>query len=157
MTRRILVALDDSPASLRAAEFAHEMFGDAPCEVLAISVAPRPTPWIAADVTFGATYPYLAPAIPELDEELENAARETLESSGVEADLQLAEVGDPVEAIRQAAIDHRVSLIVVGSHHRGLLSRLIHGSVADDLVHEAPCPVLVVGPERSDRPVDDAG
>jgi nucleotide-binding universal stress UspA family protein len=35
-------------------------------------------------------------------------------------------------------------ILVVGSHGRGGISRLLRGSIAFRLVHEAPCPVLVV-------------
>ena len=36
------------------------------------------------------------------------------------------------------------SAIVVGSHDRGLLGRLLHGSISHHLIDHAPCPVLVV-------------
>lgn len=157
MTRKVLVAIDDSIASVRAAEFARELFAGQEVEVIAISVTPRPTPWIAGEVGFGATYPYLAVPLPELDEELEQRAEQTVEQRGASADVKLAEVGDPAEAIREAARAHRVSVIVVGSHQRGLFSRLLHGSVGDELVHDAPCPVLVVGPQRCDTEVPADG
>lgn len=38
----------------------------------------------------------------------------------------------------------KADLIVVGSHGRGFWGRLIVGSVADSLVHHAPCSVLIV-------------
>lgn len=38
----------------------------------------------------------------------------------------------------------KADLIVVGSHGRGFWGRLIVGSVADSIVHHAPCSVLIV-------------
>ncbi len=35
-------------------------------------------------------------------------------------------------------------LIILGTHHRGLLERWFHGSTAQELLRDAPCPVLIV-------------
>jgi nucleotide-binding universal stress UspA family protein len=52
-------------------------------------------------------------------------------------------------AILTYARDHQVDLIVAGTHGRGALAHLVMGSVAERLVRQAPCPVLVVRhPER---------
>jgi nucleotide-binding universal stress UspA family protein len=48
-----------------------------------------------------------------------------------------------------------VELLVVASHGRSGLSRLALGSVAMKIVHRAPCPVLVVPPDRSAAPGAD--
>jgi nucleotide-binding universal stress UspA family protein len=62
--------------------------------------------------------------------------------------------GDPGESIVSAAEAENVDLVVVGTHGRGTIGRLILGSVSDHVVRNAPCPVLVVRPasRRSDRP-----
>jgi nucleotide-binding universal stress UspA family protein len=51
------------------------------------------------------------------------------------------------EMIRQREID----LIVLGTHGLGGFRKLISGSVAEDIIREAPCPVLAVGPEVPSR------
>jgi nucleotide-binding universal stress UspA family protein len=54
--------------------------------------------------------------------------------------------GDAGDAIAQLASDIEADLVVVGTHgHRGL-ERLLLGSVAENVVRLAPCPVLVVRP-----------
>jgi nucleotide-binding universal stress UspA family protein len=53
------------------------------------------------------------------------------------------QVGQPAAAILDAARDG-ADLVVVGSRHRGLIKRLLFGSVNAELVVEAPCDVLVV-------------
>jgi nucleotide-binding universal stress UspA family protein len=50
--------------------------------------------------------------------------------------------GDPVEVIVQEAAKH--DLLVVGSHGRKGLERLVLGSVSHALTHGAECPVLIV-------------
>jgi universal stress protein A len=52
--------------------------------------------------------------------------------------------GDPAESIVEAARSERADVIVVGSHGRGALGRALIGSVSDQVVRHAPCPVLVV-------------
>src|SRR6516165_4115000 len=51
---------------------------------------------------------------------------------------------DPVEAILRTAAERGCDLIVLGSHGRSGLKRLLMGSVADQVVRKASCPVLVV-------------
>jgi len=50
----------------------------------------------------------------------------------------------PAAGIVRFAEDRRVSLIVVSTHGRSGLSRVVMGSVAMAVVHTAGCPVLVV-------------
>lgn len=59
--------------------------------------------------------------------------------------------GDPGEAIVSAAEAEDVDLIVVGSHGRGPVGRLLLGSVSDFVVRHATCPVLVVRNEGDAR------
>jgi nucleotide-binding universal stress UspA family protein len=55
-------------------------------------------------------------------------------------------LSDPTPAIVQLASDIEADLIVVGTHGRSGLARLLLGSVAEGVVRRAPCPVLVVRP-----------
>ena len=52
-------------------------------------------------------------------------------------------VGRPEEEIVELAENWGADLIVVGSHGRGFIGRMI-GSVSDAVVHHAPCSVLVI-------------
>lgn len=51
--------------------------------------------------------------------------------------------GDPAEAIVEAAIAEGVDLIVVGSHQRRGVDRLVMGSVSEQVVRTSPVPVVV--------------
>lgn len=57
--------------------------------------------------------------------------------------------GDARDVILQAATDVHADLIVIGTHGRRGLSRLLLGSVAEHILRRAPCPVLTV---RLDTP-----
>jgi nucleotide-binding universal stress UspA family protein len=52
--------------------------------------------------------------------------------------------GEPGDQIVAAAEAERVDMIVVGSHGRGTVGRLLLGSVSEHVVRNASCPVLVV-------------
>jgi nucleotide-binding universal stress UspA family protein len=51
--------------------------------------------------------------------------------------------GSPAETIVELAAAEDVDLIVMGTHGRTGLRRLLMGSVAEAVIREAPCPVLV--------------
>jgi universal stress protein A len=53
-------------------------------------------------------------------------------------------VGEPAFEIQRAARAFQADLIVMGTHGRGGLSRLVMGSVAEDVSRDAVCPVLTV-------------
>ena len=57
--------------------------------------------------------------------------------------------GDPAESIVEAARSEGADVIVVGSHGRGAIGRALIGSVSDQVVRHAPCPVLVVRSSRA--------
>jgi len=58
-------------------------------------------------------------------------------------------VGSPAEEIVKAARDTHADLIVIATHGRGGLSRVLFGSVTERVVRHAPCPVLTVRPEKA--------
>lgn len=53
-------------------------------------------------------------------------------------------VGDPATAIVEAAESENADMIVIGTHGRTGLTRLLMGSVAEAVVRRAKCPVLTV-------------
>jgi nucleotide-binding universal stress UspA family protein len=52
--------------------------------------------------------------------------------------------GSPARAISEQARTHRASMIVMGSHGRTGVQRLVLGSVAEQTLRYAVCPVLIV-------------
>lgn len=72
--------------------------------------------------------------------------------------------GDPATAICDYAREHGMDVILMTSHGRTGLSRLFMGSVAEEVVRQAPCPVIVLKPnleaeakaEHQEEVVDEA-
>jgi nucleotide-binding universal stress UspA family protein len=56
----------------------------------------------------------------------------------------MLEEGDPIATILQLAERVPCDLIVMGTHGRRGLGRLLMGSVAEEVMRKAPCPVLTV-------------
>lgn len=52
--------------------------------------------------------------------------------------------GDPAHAVARLAEEEDVELIVMGTHGRTGVMRLLMGSVAEAIVRHAPCPVLTL-------------
>ena len=53
-------------------------------------------------------------------------------------------VGAPYVEIVRYAKDRDIDLVVMGTHGRGLVAHMLMGSVAENVVRRAPCPVLTV-------------
>jgi nucleotide-binding universal stress UspA family protein len=72
---------------------------------------------------------------------LEEIAR--VYAEGASYDL-LTRLGDPTQEILKAAKQLAADVIVMTTHGRKGFSRVLHGSVAENVIREAACPVLVV-------------
>lgn len=84
--------------------------------------------------------------------ELRSRAKEMLADpllDGVEVDPVFAE-GDPATEIGRVAFEHEVDLITVATRDRNRLARAFGKSIAEEIVAEAPCPVLAIRPPQRD-------
>jgi nucleotide-binding universal stress UspA family protein len=68
---------------------------------------------------------------------------EPLDTAGIEFRIETA-VGKPEREVVAFAEEHDVDHIVIGSHGREGVSRVLLGSVAEKIVRRAPVPVTVV-------------
>lgn len=138
--KRILVAVDGSEPSLRAAKLAAE---------LSSKVGSKLT---LAYVSVPIVVPTEVYYVPNAD--LENAeqkrADEVLRDSanlvrGTAPEVSAVHLrGGAAEMVADAALADDVDMVVVGSRGRNAVARVLLGSVADRLVHICKKPVLVV-------------
>jgi len=141
----VLIALDESRVSVHAARVAGALFAACGAAFTVINVTRIPTPWVG-----GAGYGVVAPLPPDPswfspDGADEVDLMERAQGAGIPDPEALVEAGDPVTLICEAAHRHAIDIIVVGSHDKSALRRLIDPSVADGVVHGTNIPVLVVG------------
>ncbi len=71
--------------------------------------------------------------------------------AGIDAQAHVR-VGIPSDEIVTAARDLHADLIVIGTHGRSGLSRVLFGSVTERVMRHAPCPVLTVRPQPRPHP-----
>lgn len=58
----------------------------------------------------------------------------------------LLEEGNVWPTLEKLIVDHEIDLVVVGTHGRGKVQKLLIGSVAEEIFRQADCAVLTVGP-----------
>jgi nucleotide-binding universal stress UspA family protein len=88
----------------------------------------------------------LQPSLQELEEEALERLKE-LVPDNPEAGTEIVRAvmrGSPARMIAQFAKEKQAGLIVVGTHGRTGLARMLMGSTAEALLRKAPCKVLVV-------------
>ncbi|MDT5060540.1 MAG: hypothetical protein QOH63_999 [Acidobacteriota bacterium] len=68
---------------------------------------------------------------------------------GLEVDPVIIE-GEPAAEIARAVRDFQIDLVTVVTHGRKGLSRALWGSTAEEIIAEAPCPVLTIRPPQRD-------
>ncbi len=139
--KNVLFATDFSPSSERALPFALE-FVSHYNSTLFIGHAVPPMPSVVP-----------ADALPDQSELLRKSAEREMEKF-----LDFAPVkcvphesmvmdGEVWDVIHQIVADKRIDLVVLGTHGRGVLHKLIVGSVAEEIFRSVKCPVLTIGPE----------
>jgi len=144
MPRHILVPIDGSEPAWNALDHAAEQYAGERITVLHV-VDP------VEDVYLGLEGGYYDAEVgdraAEHGEELCEEARERFGESGdLDAtDFRTAvEAGNPARTIVDYAEEHGVDHIVMGSHGRTGVARVLLGSVAETVVRRAPIPVTVV-------------
>ncbi len=68
---------------------------------------------------------------------------------GLEVEPVIVE-GEPAAEIARAVRDYDIDLVTVVTHGRKGLSRALWGSTAEEIIAEAPCPVLTIRPPQHD-------
>jgi nucleotide-binding universal stress UspA family protein len=141
---KILLAVDESASSEAAADYVRHAAWPPGAEVTLLSVA-EPPRGTTAEV-WGGPVPYLEQVLQaerELRRQLVDRVAERLDGGSYHLTKMLAE-GDARSAIVDTAERLGADLVVVGSHGRTGLARLVMGSVASYVVAHSPCTVTVV-------------
>jgi len=69
--------------------------------------------------------------------------------AGLEVDPVIVE-GEPADEIAKAIREYDIDLVTVVTHGRRGLARALFGSTAEEIIAEAPCPVLTIRPPQHD-------
>jgi nucleotide-binding universal stress UspA family protein len=134
--RTILYATDFSPYSQYSFRLACSVARDYGARMIALHVMVPPV------AVYGEG---MLPIQPEdIQEQLSGQLRALVaQHPEIPIETRLVE-GDPAREILRAAKEIKCDLIAIGTHGRTGLGRLLMGSVAEQVVRKAPCPVLTV-------------
>jgi nucleotide-binding universal stress UspA family protein len=138
MTKTILVAYDGSPQSDSALDHALDEYPDA--DLVALNAI---DPGEAGYGTRTAVPSYPEEWYDQAREAAEETLSEARERAGVALDTAI-QVGGPANTVVEYAEKNGVDHIVMGSHGRTGVSRILLGSVAETVIRRSPVPVTVV-------------
>lgn len=143
MFKHILVPIDGSPTSELAVDKAIGMAKAFDSAVTAIYVVdPYPFTGVGADFAYGQGQ-YLNAAKAQATEALADA-RKVMERAGVKTTTATVESHSVWRGILEAAESGGADLIVMGSHGRSGIEKLVLGSVAQRVVSHTKMPVMLV-------------
>lgn len=144
MFKHILLATDGSAASDHAAALAVGLARTHSAKLTALYVA-DPYPYIGVGEINPMGYQAYSAAAQQLAAQAHSKVDVLCKQGGAVVELQARLVEDVAAAsgIVQTAKDEGADLIVMGSHGRSGIARLMLGSVANKVVAESPIPVLV--------------
>ncbi|MCA4780016.1 universal stress protein [Acinetobacter towneri] len=142
--KHLLVPVDESPMSYAAAEQALSLAKDLNCPVTIMSV-------IAVDPFVGVDFYKVAPAITDYFMQAEQNAQNRLAEiqqsfsrEGISIDTKIIRGVAASEGIVQIANEIGADLIIMGSHGRTGVKKMMLGSVAQNVLTQSPVPVLIV-------------
>jgi universal stress protein A len=134
---RVLVPIDFSPSSDEALEYARRLTARCGATLELVHV-----------VNVAARDGLLGPGDPSVWQKAIDAARASIARIAAEAEgpphRAVVLEGRPPDIICDHAVAMRADLIIIGSHGRSGLRRLLLGSVAEQVARTSPCPVLIV-------------
>jgi nucleotide-binding universal stress UspA family protein len=143
---KICCAVDFSPCSQSAVQEAATLAAartDAMLTVVHVYSPPRPAT-LSADMLASPPVDVEAAIIRDLEGRMAKVRAEAEAIAGKQRVETLLLAGNPAEEIARLAQDGGYDLVVVGTHGRTGVRRLVLGSVAEHVVRTAPVSVLVV-------------
>ncbi|HEY0407125.1 MAG TPA: universal stress protein [Pyrinomonadaceae bacterium] len=144
--RSILLPTDFSECANHALSYAAGFAREAGASIICVHVIEPVVPTVGYS---GVTEPL---PMTDISDQLEDSATRELpkiarheECAGISVEEVIVH-GDAASEIVRVAKERKVDLIVIASHGRTGLGRMLFGSTAEQVVRHAPCPVLVVKP-----------
>jgi nucleotide-binding universal stress UspA family protein len=142
MDWKILIALNEEPLAVHAANVAVELARSLNAELAFVYVIGEPSE-IGADGGLSSQE-----VIRRAKEEGKDLIAAVRQRTGGLFTLEFMPVDRPPIEIVRTAKEWPGNLIVIGSHGRGGMQRALQGSVAESVMRNDPCPVLVVKAEE---------
>ncbi|HYA38548.1 MAG TPA: universal stress protein, partial [Candidatus Methylomirabilis sp.] len=153
MYSRILVAVDGSSHADRAVRHAAGIAKGLSAALRIIHVVDMG--WLPLGPELAIDIGAIAKARRAVGEKILAAARETARAAGVEAEIKLVETATPTQRIAGAIADEAAGwpadVVVLGTHGRRGVERLLLGSVAEGVARLSTVPVLLIPRQETGR------
>ena len=133
--KKILFPTDFSTASDAALVHAENLAKQSSAELLILHIEEPPLAYGGGELYYGLPEPSSKRILKMLSDVCPSDPQLSFEHRLV--------MGDPATEIVRIAEEEQAELIVLGTHGRTGLSRILMGSVAEAVVRHAPCPVLI--------------
>ena len=142
--KKILVAVDLSSQSSAVADYALCLAKAFNAEIIAIYTAPSLSQYVGFHVPASAIENFVGEVVTRADQSMLSFIEDKFK--GVKASGKVVS-GYPAEEILAQVQECNADLVVMGTHGRIGLDRILFGSVAEKVVKTSPVPVLTVRPE----------
>jgi nucleotide-binding universal stress UspA family protein len=138
----IVAGVDGSEAAIDAVRVAVDLARSQSAKLYIVTVVRPPEGWWGI-VGSPPTAEALGDSLSDAQRNVLDRALRAVDLTGMDYETQ-EEIGEPSSRLIDVCNRVDADVLVVGRRGAGLLRRMMVGSVANHLVHEAPCPVLVV-------------
>lgn len=145
--RKIMCAVDLSEDSKPIARYTAKMASALGASVLVIYAAPSLSQYVGFHVPPNTIETFVDEIITGADENMKAFVEENFQ--GIEAEGKVL-VGYASEEILRHSVEDGCDLIIMGTHGRKGIDRILFGSVAEKVVQNSTVPVLTVRPEDLD-------
>lgn len=142
MTKTTILPVDFSTNANQAIATATTLARDLNARLIILHVEELPSSYAGGDFYYGLPEPR--------GDELRRLLNEVqLDDAAIAVERRLV-LGRPAIAIVDAAHDENADFIVMATHGRTGIMHLLMGSVAEEVVRTAPCPVIIVRATRTE-------
>lgn len=155
--KKILIALDYDPLAEKVAQAGYDLAKALNAKVLLLHVVEEPSYYSTMEFSPVMGFVgFTSPDMYNVDDYLKNEARRFLEDSKTHLGDDTIETaiveGDFAEGILNTANEYNADLIVIGTHSRKWLDKLLMGNLTEKIIHTSAIPVLAI-PATSKPPV----
>lgn len=141
--KKILCPIDFSPVSEKVAEYARSLALPLQAEIVAIHVVPSGTIYADFGIPLSSMETFCTTMITEGEKSLVEFTHKHFPGMEIRGKVTCGEFS---EEILQYAKEEQADMIVMGTHGRKGVDRILFGSVAEKVLRNAPCPVVAIRP-----------
>lgn len=141
--KKILCAVDFSEYSPTVADYANMMAKASGAKILVLYVAPSLSQYVGFHVPPSSIESFVGEIVTGAEDTMNAFVKENFGDADVEGKVV---TGYPAEEILSISEDEKCDMVVMGTHGRKGIDRILFGSVAEKVVKNSVAPVLTVRP-----------